>query len=196
MPETTAPDPDGPLWVFGYGSLIWNPGFAFEERRTARLRGFRRAFCLRSIRYRGTPEAPGLVLGLDPDPAAECHGVAFRVPEASREEARTYLRWREMATDSYIESFREVEAEGVGRVQALAYVMDTEHYQYARLALAAQAEIIAGAEGPAGPNSDYLHRTAEHLRELGLEDPEMERLDRMVRLLHAERTASGGEARR
>jgi cation transport protein ChaC len=184
-------DPDAPLWVFGYGSLIWNPGFAFEERRTARLAGFRRAFCLRSIRYRGTPEAPGLVLALDPAPQAECRGVAFRVAPERTEEVRAYLRWREMATDSYHETFQTVEVDDHGRVQALAYVMDTTHEQYALLDLEAQATIIATSHGPAGPNRDYLHQTVAHLRELGLDDPELEELDRRVRALHSEGERTG-----
>jgi cation transport protein ChaC len=174
-------DPDAPLWVFGYGSLIWNPGFPFAENRLARLQGFRRAFCLRSIRYRGTPESPGLVLALDPAEGAECRGVAFRAEPGREAEVRAYLRWREMATDSYLETFQTVDLEGETPVRALAYVMDVAHEQYARLEIAEQAEIIARSHGPAGANRDYLHRTAEHLRELGLEDPEMETLDGLVR---------------
>ncbi len=173
-----------PLWVFGYGSLIWNPGFPFAERRPARLRGFRRAFCLRSIRYRGTPEAPGLVLALDPAETETCAGLAFRVAPQDEAEVRAYLHFREMATDSYLETFQTVEVEGAGPVQALAYVMDVTHAAYARLSLEEQAAIIARAEGPAGPNRDYLHRTVEHLEALGLADPELEALDRMVRLHH------------
>jgi cation transport protein ChaC len=180
MPES----PDAPLWVFAYGSLIWNPGFPFAERRTARLPGFRRAFCLRSIRYRGTPEAPGLVLGLDPAEGEACRGVAFRAEPGREPEVRAYLRWREMATDSYHETFQTVEVDELGPIRALAYVMDVAHEQYARLDLEAQAAIIATSHGPAGPNRDYLHQTAAHLRELGLEDPEMETLDRMVRAMH------------
>ena len=172
---------DRALWVFGYGSLIWNPGFSFVERRAARLEGFRRAFCLRSVRYRGTPEAPGLVLALAPAEGESCVGLGFRVAPEDEAEVRAYLHHREMGTDSYLETFQTVEVEGVGPVQALCYVMDVTHEQYARLSLEEQAGIIARAEGPAGPNRDYLHRTVEHLEALGLADPELEALDAMVR---------------
>ena len=138
---------NGDLWVFGYGSLMWNAGFAYQERRRAALPGYRRAFCLRSIRYRGTPDAPGLVLGLDPQEGAECRGVAFRVPAERAAQARAYLHEREMGTSSYLETHVEAVVEGAGRRRALAYVMDTGHFQYARLSLAEQAAIIARARG-------------------------------------------------
>ncbi len=175
---------DGGFWVFGYGSLIWRPGFEFAERRRAVLAGFRRAFCLRSIRYRGTPEAPGLVLGLDADPVATCEGVVFRVPSAQAEATRAYLHEREMGTDSYFETFQTVDIADHGPDDALCYVMDTTHYQYARLTLEEQAAVIAASHGPAGPNADYLHRTVEHLEELGIHDPDLMALDRMVRAIH------------
>lgn len=178
-----ARDESGALWVFGYGSLIWNPGFAFVERRPARLAGFRRAFCLRSVRYRGTPAAPGLVLALAEDAGAECRGLAFRVAPDAADEAHAYLRWREMDTDSYQETEQEVEAEGLGPVRALAYVIDTRHPHYADLDPEGQAAIIARASGPAGTNRDYLHNTVAHLRELGLHDPDLEALDARVRAL-------------
>ena len=185
---------DGSLWVFGYGSLLWKTGFDYVERRVARLADHHRAFCLRSIRYRGTPEAPGLVLGLAPRAGAACEGVAFRAPPERAEEVRAYLHHREMGTDSYIESFLPLEVEGAGRVTALAYVMDVEHEQYAELSLEEQARVIASSQGPAGPNSEYLHNTVAHLRELGLHDPELETLDSLVRArqgLGAKRTTRG-----
>lgn len=171
----------GPLWVFGYGSLIWNPGFAFAEARPARLPGFRRAFCMWSVRYRGTPEAPGLVLALDAADGAECRGLAYRAEPGREQEVREYLTFREMGTDSYHETWQMLELDDGSTVRALAYVADPHHAQYADLAPLRQAEIIAQASGPAGPNRDYLHQTAAHLRELGLHDPALEALDRMVR---------------
>ncbi|MEC9434627.1 MAG: gamma-glutamylcyclotransferase [Pseudomonadota bacterium] len=182
-----------PLWVFGYGSLIWNPGFPFAETRPGRLTGYRRAFCLRSIRYRGTPEAPGLVLALDPAPEAFCRGLLYRVEPGAEPETRAYLRHREMSNLSYHEVMARVELEGGDpedapgdrpgerAVEALCYVMNVNHENYAKMPLEAQAEIIARAEGPAGPNRDYLHNTVAHLRALGLPDPELERLDGLVR---------------
>ncbi len=170
------------FWVFAYGSLMWNPGFEALERRRARLDGYRRAFVLRSYRYRGTPEAPGLVLGLDWRPGATCEGVAYRVCPTKDQEVRDYLHEREMALRSYIEVRLEITLEGAGTVPALAYVLDRTHRQYAGgLELEAQAAIIARAVGPAGPNRDYLHNTVTHLIELGIDDPELVRLDALVR---------------
>ncbi len=187
------PAEDAPLWVFGYGSLIWNPGFPSAETRPGRLPGYRRAFCLRSIRYRGTPEAPGLVLALDPAPEADCRGLLYRVAPGAEAETRAYLRHREMSNLSYHEVMARVELDGADpmappedrAVPALCYVMNVSHENYAPMPLEAQAEIIAGAAGPAGPNRDYLHNTVAHLRELGLPDEELERLDRMVRARQA-----------
>ncbi|SET19113.1 gamma-glutamylcyclotransferase [Oceanicella actignis] len=178
---------EGDLWVFGYGSLLWRPGFAYAERRIARIHGYRRAFCLRSVRYRGTPRAPGLVLALDRAPGAWCDGAAFRVPAESAAEAHAYLNHREMDEDSYLETFHEIELRDGGRVRALCYLMNQAHPHYAPLPLDEQARIIAASVGPAGPNAEYLHNTVAHLRELGLRDPELERLDEMVRALSGAR---------
>lgn len=171
-------------WIFGYGSLIWDPGFVPAETRRARLSGYARSFCLRSIQHRGTQAQPGLVLGLDEDPAAECWGVALRVAEADHDEVLAYLRARELVTDAYREAVLPLALEGGGQVEALAYVMRRDHWQYAGgLALAQQARMIATAVGGRGPNADYLFNTAEHLAEIGLPDTELERLSRMVRKL-------------
>src|SRR5580658_7408120 len=124
----------GDLWVFGYGSLIWRPGFEFLERVPARLIGEHRALCVYSFVHRGTPEKPGLVLGLD-------RGVAFRVAEKHRAATVAYLREREQVTSVYREVMRSVWLENAGRqrVSALAYVVDRGHVQYAgRLSLADQ----------------------------------------------------------
>ncbi|MDF2235177.1 gamma-glutamylcyclotransferase [Albimonas sp. CAU 1670] len=182
-------DESGALWVFGYGSLIWNPGFPWAERRAARLSGFRRAFCLRSIRYRGTPEAPGLVLALAARQGAECRGLVYRVAPDHADDAHAYLREREMVTDAYHETVQELEVEGRAPVRALAYVIDEGHPQYTDLSPAGQAEVILRARGPAGSNRDYLHNTVAHLRDLGLPDPELEALDLRVRALAGEAQA-------
>ncbi|MFT7028578.1 MAG: cation transport protein ChaC [Paracoccaceae bacterium] len=182
-PALAGPLAPGDLWVFGYGSLIWRPGFAFAERRRAMAIGWRRAFCLRSVRYRGTPAAPGLVLALDFAPHMRCEGVAFRVAAIDAPAARDYLHDREMGTRSYLEAWVPLTVEGVGPVRALAYAIDRTHPSYARLSLDDQAAIIARCHGPAGPNRDYLHQTAAHLRELGVVDPAMETLDAKVRAL-------------
>lgn len=175
----------GGFWVFGYGSLMWQPGFAYAERAMARLEGFRRSFCLRSIRYRGTPEVPGLVLGLDAEHGAACEGVAYRV-EAGAQDVLAYLRARELVTYSYRETTQRVSLGGDRQAFAIAYVVDHAHPQYAgTLSLEAQAGIIARCVGPAGPNWEYLHNTVAHLIGIGIRDPDLERLDAMVRALRA-----------
>lgn len=171
------------FWVFGYGSLMWKPGFPYLERRPARLEGFRRAFALASIHYRGTPERPGLVLGLDWKPGAVCPGVAFRVCGSVATDVRHYLRDRELVSRAYFEVVYPIEVEGHERpVEALCYILDRTHAQYrGALTLEEQAAIIAEAEGPTGTNADYLHATVDHLIAEGVEDADLVALDRLVR---------------
>jgi cation transport protein ChaC len=171
-----------PLWVFGYGSLIWNPGFPVAEQRLARLDGFHRSFCMSSIHHRGTVEDPGLVLALDPSEGASCTGVAFRVPDAEAAATLAYLRERELISSAYLERVLEVAFEDGARVPALAYVVDTAHVQYVGgMALERQAEIIAHAVGGRGPNTEYLWNTVSHLVELGIDDPDLTWLAARVR---------------
>lgn len=173
-----------PLWVFGYGSLLWNPGFAAAERRGARLPGYARTFCMRSVHHRGTAEAPGLVLALDPHSAAVCHGVAYRVPEGEEGGTLQYLRERELISSAYLEQTHDVFLDDGRQVPALAYVVDTGHVQYCGgLDLETQARIIATAVGGRGPNTEYLWNTVAHLTELGIHDPELVWLSRRVRAL-------------
>ncbi len=169
------------LWVFGYGSLIWEPGFDFADRRVATLHGYRRAFCMRSIMYRGTPEAPGLVLALDRDPGALCAGLAYHVSESDAAATLAYLRERELVSYAYEEARLAIELDGGGTVEALAYVSNPAHAQYCALSLEAQAEVIARAVGPKGPNAEYLMNTVAGLEALGLHDPELVRLAGLVR---------------
>ncbi len=169
------------LWVFAYGSLMWRPGFEAAERRLARLHGWRRRFCLRSVLYRGTPEAPGLVLGLEPGEGAFCDGVLWRVAPDRAEATLAYLRERELVTYAYREIRAPVALAGGGEALALAYVVDPRHPQYAGgLAPAEQAAIIARAAGPAGSNRAYLENTVAHLAECGVRDPEIEALAALV----------------
>ncbi len=169
-------------WVFGYGSLIWKPGFDFAERRLATLAGFRRAFCMASITYRGTPEAPGLVLALDRDPDGACNGVAYRIDPDASAATVAYLRARELISYAYHEERHPVALEGGGGVEAICYVSDRGHAQYrGGLSLEAQAEVIARAVGQMGPNADYLMNTVDGLAALGLAEPELDRLAEMVR---------------
>ena len=170
------------LWVFGYGSLIWHPGFDFDDRRLAVLRGYRRAFCMTSIAYRGTPEAPGLVLALDADADGSCAGVAYHVPAATAAATHAYLRERELVSYAYDEARVALVLDDGRAVEALAYVSNRAHPQYAGgLTLEDQAEVIARARGPRGPNADYLLNTVDSLAALGLHDPDLVRLAGMVR---------------
>lgn len=171
------------MWVFGYGSLIWNPGFPHDDTRVARLHGWHRSFCMRSIHHRGTPEAQGLVLALDRAEGAFCDGLAFRVTPGAEDETLAILRERELISSAYLEEWLEVEMPGRREV-ALAYVIDPGHDQYCGgLALAEQARIIASAHGGRGSNRDYLNATARHLHDLGIADPDLDWLVAQVATL-------------
>ena len=147
--------PNHDHWVFAYGSLMWNPGFDYAERCEARLIGAHRALCVYSYHYRGTPEAPGLVLGLEEWPGHVCTGLALRVEDRLWPEVSARIRAREMVTEAYRETQLPLALADGRRVEALAYVMRKDHVQYCgELAPEAQAEIIAGAAGGRGPNAD------------------------------------------
>jgi glutathione-specific gamma-glutamylcyclotransferase len=173
---------DTPLWVFGYGSLIWDPGFPVAERRIARVTGWHRSFCMRSIHHRGTVESPGLVLALDRADGAACTGVAFRVAPGAEAATLAALRERELVSSAYLEEVLTVETDR-GLLTALTYVIDPDHAQYCHLNLAEQARIIAQAAGGRGLNRDYLWATAAHLADLGIGDPDLEWLAAEVRRL-------------
>lgn len=178
--RSAAPRSDD-LWVLGYGSLMWQPGFAFAEARRARLLGYSRDFCIYSVHYRGTRDQPGLVLGLDHGGA--CEGVAFRVPAVEARATLSYLRAREQVTGVYVERRVGIELGGPDRreVEAVTYVAERRHPGYAgRLSLAEQARIIRGARGRSGSNLDYLVNTLRHLNELAIREPRLERLGCLV----------------
>jgi glutathione-specific gamma-glutamylcyclotransferase len=161
---------DDAFWVFGYGSLMWNPGFPHRGSLPATLLGAHRSLCVYSWVYRGTESFPGLVFGLDRGGA--CRGLAFAVDPRDREEVVAYLRAREQVTAVYREAVRPVRVAGRSDpVIALTYVADRRHPQYAgRLSFDAQMDIIRRASGKAGPNGDYVLSTAAHLEELGIRD--------------------------
>lgn len=169
-------------WVFGYGSLMWRPGFAFAERAPARLRGLHRALCVYSHVHRGTPDCPGLVLGLDR--GGSCRGMAFRVDRADWEETVAYLRAREQVTMVYRETSRQVDLEDGSkrRVPALCYVVDRAHPQYAGdLPLEQKLRCVLTGVGRGGPNPEYVFNTLDHLEEMGISDPGLEELGRALR---------------
>lgn len=163
---------------------MWDPGFEVAERSVAALEGFQRSFCLLSTHYRGTPEKPGLVLGLDEDGDGCCMGVALRIADECWPDIITAVRARELVTNAYREAVLPVRLADGRIVQAIAYVMRRDHEQYAgKLVPDAQAQMISGAMGQRGPNRDYLYNTVAHLAELGMSDPEMEALADKVRHL-------------
>ncbi|GHC76318.1 gamma-glutamylcyclotransferase [Limoniibacter endophyticus] len=170
----------GDFWVFGYGSLMWRPGFAHVETQRARLHGYRRSLCIYSHVHRGTPQRPGLVLGLDR--GGSCVGMAFRVPGDLQEEVVAYLRDREMVTGVYRETVLPITLQNDDRVAALCYVVDPLHAQYAgKLTPDKAAEVVAGAVGKSGPNEDYVINTVEHLQALRISDFWLESVARTVK---------------
>ena len=176
---------EGDLWVFGYGSLIWRPGFDFVERVPARLIGEHRALCVYSFVHRGTPERPGLVLGLDRGGA--CRGVAFRIAEKNRAATVAYLRAREQVTSVYREVTRSVwlENEARQRVGAIAYVVDRGHVQYAgRLSLAEQLRHVMQGHGQSGANREYVISTVKAIEAEGFRDAPLHQLSLMLHDAH------------
>jgi cation transport protein ChaC len=172
-------------WVFGYGSLMWRPGFAYVERREAVLHGRRRAFCIYSVHHRGRPDRPGLVLGLTT--GGSVTGVAFRVDEADWEQTRAYLTDREQPTETYVEAVRQVRLDDGRMVGALVFLSDTSHPGWAGdLDLDHQAQLIARSVGLSGLNIDYLRDLVGHLRAQGTRDAEMEKLLAKAEALHAD----------
>jgi glutathione-specific gamma-glutamylcyclotransferase len=178
------------LWVFGYGSLMWRPGFAYAEARRGRLIGYRRCFCIYSVHHRGTPQRPGMVLGLDRGGA--CEGIAFRVVAADAAATRRYLREREQVYGVYRDICAPIELiEGpLRQVSALTHIAERSHPNYARLTPKLQARLIRGGKGISGANLDYLANTLRHLAELGIRERQLERLLVMVGP-HALRRAGG-----
>lgn len=162
---------DDDIWVFGYGSLMWRPGFPWLERVPARLVGLHRGLCVYSFVHRGTPERPGLVLGLDRGGA--CRGIAYRVAAAEREEVVSYLRAREQVTSVYLETMRRVTlaAQPPREVTALTYVVDRAHVQYAgRLDVERQVELVLQGHGRSGRNRDYVLSTVAEIEAQGCHD--------------------------
>jgi glutathione-specific gamma-glutamylcyclotransferase len=186
--------PGEPVWVFGYGSLMWNPGFPYMIRQEAVLHGYHRRFCVYSYRYRGTPEAPGLVLGLDR--GGSCRGVAFKIAPQDAPEALQYLWDREMVNGVYrptrinlrlhkSRSDTLCPGSGGGMIaDAATFVVDRGHEQYCpELPPETAAELIATRHGLNGPNADYLFNTVTHLTEAGITGTALHRLAARVEAL-------------
>jgi cation transport protein ChaC len=168
---------NGDFWVFGYGSLMWRPGFEALERRQARLVGAHRALCVYSFVHRGTPEKPGLVLGLDR--GGNCRGIAYRVAADKRAETIAYLRGREQVTMVYLETWRRIWLDDDPRqnAQALCYIVDRGHEQYAgRLSAAEQLHYCRQGHGRSGACRDYVLATVKELETLGVRDAGLHQL--------------------
>lgn len=181
-PVLEQPGDGGPcLWVFGYGSLVWHPGFPFEERSPARIAGHHRALCVWSWEYRGTVQRPGLVLGLDR--GGSCAGLAYRIACSQREATIAYLLRRELTTPVYRPVWKRARLTDGRQVQVLTFAVDRTHHQYAgRPGFAHLMQVVASASGRRGPNAEYVRNTAEHLRALGIP---CQRLERVARALEA-----------
>jgi glutathione-specific gamma-glutamylcyclotransferase len=190
--QTTAEQESGELWIFGYGSLMWRPGFDHLERVPARLIGLHRALCVFSFVHRGTPERPGLVLGLDR--GGMCRGIAFRVAAAARAKTVTYLREREQITAVYVETMRQIELGDHERrkVRALCYAVDRSHVQYAgRLSLAESLHHIRQGHGRSGANRDYVLETVRALEALGYRETDLHLLADRLKGIHETERAPG-----
>jgi cation transport protein ChaC len=172
------------LWVFGYGSLIWRPGFEYLERHPANIIGMHRSLCVYSFDHRGTPEQPGLVLGLDFGGA--CRGIAYRIAAGKRAATLRYLRDREQTTAVYRELVRGafLAETPERRVEALCYAVDRGHPQYAgRLNHDRQLQIVRQAHGRSGNNRDYVIETVKALEALGIVDHDLHTVATRLRAL-------------
>lgn len=175
-------------WVFGYGSLMWNPGFPYVERQVARVHGFRRSLCIWSTAHRGTIEQPGLVMGLDR--GGSCRGMAFKVAGADWGDALDYLRKRELITNVYMERIVPVSLPDGQRVRSVTYVVDRRHPQYAgSLGVEEAAAVVLRSHGQSGPNDAYVLNTVIQLQQMGIRDLWLEAVGKAV----AARTAQAAD---
>jgi cation transport protein ChaC len=171
------------FWVFGYGSLIWNPGFESIERRPAKLYGLHRCLCIYSWVHRGTRQEPGLVLGLDR--GGSCHGMAFKVDADDRISVIEYLRKRELVTNVYKEAWRPIILHNGTTERALTYVVDRTSPQYSgHLDLQKQIDIVSSAKGNSGKNCEYVLKTVQHLKTISIRDANLETIARNIGLDH------------
>ncbi|MEN0087440.1 MAG: gamma-glutamylcyclotransferase [Pseudomonadota bacterium] len=168
------------MWVFGYGSLMWRPGFEYVEAKHAKLHGLHRRLCIYSHVHRGTPQRPGLVLGLDK--GGSCQGMVFRVERAMQTEVLAYLREREMMNGVYYEAMRRVRCDDGSTVKALCYCAVRDHVQFAPvIGMDATIRQVHGAVGQSGRNEDYVLSTVEKIQAMGARDRELERVANALR---------------
>ena len=167
--------PRGDLWVFGYGSLMWSPGFRCRAKAPGFVFGYHRSLCIYSHRHRGTPDRPGLVMGLRR--GGSCWGMAFRIAAASAPAVLARLWQREMRNRVYQPRLVRVRLGGRRAVRAVTFVANPRHPQYAHeLDLEQTARLVAQGSGQRGHNLEYLHRTIAHMHAIGVRDPHLERV--------------------
>ncbi|MBM3607141.1 MAG: gamma-glutamylcyclotransferase [Alphaproteobacteria bacterium] len=164
-----------PEWIFAYGSLMWRPGFDYAERRYARIQGYHRALCVYSHVHRGTPQCPGLVLGLDRGGA--CKGMGYRIESGKWKDVFLYLQEREQANYAYREKYVSTRLDDGRVVRSLAFVADRTHRQYAgELDDETAWKLISTAQGVSGANVEYVRHTFAQLEQLGVRDRKLENL--------------------
>jgi len=189
LPEFLELSPSGDLWVFGYGSLMWSPGFRCSQKSAGKVHGYHRSLCVYSHRYRGTPRRPGLVMGLCR--GGSCWGMVYRVPAARAARVLAYLWRREMRNRVYQPRLVRVRIRGGREIRALAFVADAEHRQFAGdLDVEHTARLVARGVGERGPNIEYLSYTLAHMHELGVRDPHLDRILLAALALHSARRKS------
>ena len=193
LDEFLAELPGGDLWVFGYGSLMWSPGFSYIRKARGRIHGYHRALCILSTRYRGTKRKPGLVMGLCR--GGSCWGMAYRVHADSVRRALARLWQREMPRRVYAPRLLKVEIAGRRQVRALAFLADPTHPAYVReLDLHGRARLVAQGIGQRGTAVDYIRHTLAHMRELGVSDPHLERILHTALVLRANGSGAASRA--
>jgi cation transport protein ChaC len=186
--------PRADLWVFGYGSLMWSPGFHYQAKMPGRLHGYHRSLCVYSHRYRGTPERPGLVMGLCR--GGSCWGMVYRVGRASARRVLINLWYREMRNRVYVPRFVGVRLRTGRSVTALTFLADVTHPQFAGdLDLHTTARLVAQGRGRRGPNVDYVSATLAHMHEIGVRDPRLDHVLLATLALLSRRSASRNRAR-
>lgn len=179
MRDTDPPSPKT-YWVFGYGSLIWKPGFEHVRAEPVRVYGVHRSLCVTSIRYRGTPDHPGLVFGLIS--GGSCAGMGFEISAAQWPKAQAYLRERELISHVYKEVYRTMRFADGRSATAMTFVADESHEQFAgRLSVDQQLGMVKQASGATGANRDYVLNTVEHLNQMGFADKHLIDLARRLR---------------
>ena len=181
------------FWVFGYGSLMWNPGFEYLDSQPATLKNFIRSFCLYSHFYRGTPDCPGLVLGLNPSKGNECRGIAFKIAPENITRVTAYLNERELCGYAYKPVYLDLALDCSQEITAYTFIADQNHPLYAGdLPKEKAADLIMAAAGRTGLNRDYLINTVRDLEAKGYHDESMHALLKLIEYRTGLLDAGGG----